>query len=139
MNQKKVRERVVQDRDVPPVARGVVCVDFDGTLFSWGELHVTKPPFPGAVAFMKKLREEGWRIVIFTSRMSKTWWDAEGFTPVERRKQRTWVRRALRINQIPYDLITSEKVPASMYIDDKAIEFDINNGGWEAVHRRVFG
>jgi hypothetical protein len=129
----------VSELDIPPVAKGVACVDFDGTLFKWGDLYAMTDPLPGAVKFMKELKRRGWRIIIFTSRLSPTWWNAEGFTTEERRAQRRYVEEALERHDIPYHAVTSEKIPASMYIDDKAIEFSASKGGWKAIHERVFG
>lgn len=127
---------IVINKEHPPVAEGVVCVDFDGTLFPWGEIDDVKPPYPGAVDTVKALKESGYRIVIFTSRMSPTWWFAEGwpddaYTYVV---QRSIVEERLALWKIPWDDITSEKVPAIAYIDDKAIEF---RGDWKEIRKRL--
>src|SRR5688572_15778916 len=57
-----------------PVARKVVCVDFDGTLFPWGKLlDPNTKPEPGAAEAVRAFAEAGWTVVVFTSRMSRTW------------------------------------------------------------------
>lgn len=126
------------DEEHPPVARKVMCIDFDATLFPWGELNGTEPPMPGAIAFVKAAKAAGYRIVILTSRMSPTWWIAEGWAN-DRMTHMKWyysVAERLMEYDIPFDLITAEKVPAEYYIDDKAIEFKNN---WSEIHERILG
>lgn len=129
----------------PPVADKVICVDFDGTLFPWGEFHSDAPPLDGAVEFMKALRDAGWKIVIFTSRMSQTWWRGEGWLSVMPdphdipELEEEWAASVMdRLDKwgIPWDGVTAEKVPAEYYIDDKAIRFENN---WPEIQRRVLG
>jgi hypothetical protein len=67
------------DEEHPPVARKVLCVDFDATLFPWGELNSNEPPIQGAVQAVRAFKDAGYKIVIFSSRMSPTWWAAEGW------------------------------------------------------------
>jgi hypothetical protein len=106
----------------PPSAEGIVLVDFDGTLFPWGSLDVDHPPFDGAVAAMHVLKNEGYRLGIFTSRLSATWHKAEGRDPLEGMEAQTKIiRRALEAWTIPFDFITAEKIPAVLYLDDKAM------------------
>lgn len=125
--------------DHPPVAEGVICVDFDKTLWEWGDLDIMKSkPLPGAVEAVRALKEAGYSIVIFTSRMSRTWWKDEAPRHALTVKafadwQDFAVKRALARAGIPYDRITAEKVPAIAYIDDKAVEFA---GDWDAVLQR---
>lgn len=113
----------------PSVANGVVCVDFDATIFPWGKVlnDYENEPFPGVVEAMQRLRREGYRIVILTSRLSKTWaksevgdngWEQAIFLD----QQHAFISEMLTKHDIPFDLITSEKVPALAYIDDKAME-----------------
>jgi hypothetical protein len=130
-----IEDRIVHDSDIPPVARGVMCLDFDGTLFKWGELHADTPPLPGAVEFAQEAKRQGWTIVIFTSRMSPTWWLAEGWNLKDSlNTQLTAVKERLERHGIPYDRITCEKVPASFYIDDKAIRFEDN---WAELREKI--
>jgi len=133
---------------VPPVARGVICVDFDGTLFPWAALDDDSDPFPGAVRAVKAFAKAGYRIIIFTSRASHTWHLDEVNRLFERNAdfmpslsafsgmQLAHVERRLRKHDIPFDRITAEKVPAEYYIDDRAMEF---RGDWNEIHDRVLG
>lgn len=117
----------------PPLVNGVVAVDFDGTIIPWGPLMARRKPFPGVPQAMRALREAGFRIVIFTSRMSPSWLadaslsglDALGdqypegtFTEAA---QAAFITKTLTDAGIPFDSITSEKVPAQAYFDDKAV------------------
>lgn len=130
----------MMNEDHPPVARKVICVDFDGTLFPWGQMYGKAEPFIGAIDFMRKLKREGWTIVIFTSRMSPTWWDAEGFDMKKAYgEQLGYIKSRLDQFGIPYDRITAEKVPAQFYIDDKALTFVNEPGAWGAISKVVFG
>jgi hypothetical protein len=124
------------DETHPPVARKVVCIDFDGTLFPWGELNATSEPLFDAVETVRAFKGAGYRIVIFTSRMSPTWWIAEGWPNDDYTYAKWFSSVAQRLDEwdIPFDDITCEKVPAEYYIDDKAIEFKNN---WLEIRERV--
>ena len=110
----------------PPVANKVVLVDFDGTLIAWGPLNQkNREVQPDDVDAMRELREAGYKVVIFTSRASRTWWEAEA--PRRRTtpeafglKQLAYVKETLDAHGVPYDGITAEKVPAERYFDDMA-------------------
>lgn len=124
--------------DIPPVADKVICIDFDGTIFKWGDIYADTPPFPGVIDFMRRLKSNGWNIVIFTSRMSPTWWESEGLLPQEAfSTQMGFVKQRLEKYGIPYDRITAEKVPASYYIDDKAIRFEGLDHSWADIQRQI--
>jgi hypothetical protein len=128
--------------NVPPVAKRVLCIDFDGTIVPWGSLTEKDiKPLLGAVEAVRAFKDAGYRIVIFTSRLSQAWWfshcegshaDALEFGS----EQRRYVVDALIKNDVPYDELTAEKVPAEYYIDDRAIEFKNN---WEEIGKRVLG
>jgi hypothetical protein len=134
---------------VPSVARGVLCIDFDGTLFPWEPLDGKSPPMLNAVETVNAFVKAGYNIVIFTSRMSETWWRAEipradGMSIFDWQhqyrafglEQLKLVENRLRNFNIPYDRITAEKVPAEFYIDDRAIPYE---GDWSAIQQRVLG
>lgn len=122
--------------DIPPVAKNVICIDFDGTIFQWGDIYAKTPPFDGCVEVMRELRKRGWEIVILTSRMSPTWWASEGWEWEESmKKELTFIQDRLIEYGIPFDYITAEKVPAEYYIDDKAVEFTGDN--WKKIGKRV--
>ena len=119
--------------NLPPSARKRVCIDFDGTLFPWGEQHNDEPAFPDAAEVVQKIQDAGFEVVIFTSRMSPTWWLAEGWNLKDAyARELKYVQDRLEKYGIPYDRITCEKVPARFYIDDKAIRFT-EDVGWRQL------
>lgn len=126
---------------VAPTARGRICVDFDLTLVHWGPLDEIPEPLPHAVDAIRRLLAAGYEVVILTSRLSPTWWrehchgtdtDPERFGD----HQAFVVERALERMGLPALRVTSEKVPALAYIDDRAIAF---GGDWHEVLRVVPG
>lgn len=124
-------EIAAQSNGHPPVADGVVCVDFDGTIAPWGDLFGFPPPLPGAVDFVNGLTEEGYTVYIFTSRLSKVWLMAEGYDVAEGLfRQATYLQEYCERYGINVAGATAEKVPAIAYIDDKAIAF---RGEWRPV------
>lgn len=126
------------DEEHPPVARKVLCIDFDATIFPWGELNSEEPPIIGATTAINAFKKAGYKIIIFSSRMSPTWWAAEGWANDRMTYQKWYYSIADRLTEwdIPFDVITSEKVPAVAYIDDKGIEFKNN---WEEIQGRILG
>lgn len=126
--------------NVPPVGKKVICVDFDGTLFQWGDLYEKKPPFVGAVDAVRAFKKAGYTIVIFTSRMSPTWWQDEGMDMKQAMKmQMGFCQKRLNDFGIPFDRITAEKVPAEYYIDDKALRFEGKTHSWNEIRNLVLG
>ena len=124
-------------RGHPPIAEKLALIDFDGTIVPWGPLMGDKTPTPGAKEAIDLLVQSGYRIGIFTSRMSRTWaesvkgrsWTAQNIFLED---QWEYVKRTLDAHGIPFEFITAEKVPAEFYIDDKAIGY---RGDWTEVLR----
>lgn len=108
----------------PQIANKLVMVDFDGTIVPWGPLMGTKEPFTGVASALARCHRQGYRIGIFTSRMSRTWAvyeagedDADAFLT----DQYHYIAEMLSNHNVPFDFITAEKIPAEAYFDDKAI------------------
>ena len=101
----------------PPIANKLVMVDFDGTIVPWGPLMETRPPYEGVAEAMLGLRRKGYRIGIFTSRLSPTWMR---YASTSRAQQVAYISTLLERHGIPFDFITAEKLPAEAYFDDKA-------------------
>lgn len=106
----------------PPAAKGIVCVDFDGTIFPFGRMDVSGvKPIAGAVYAVRALKAEGYTVVIYSSRFSRTWHEHEGWDhDAAMIEQTALVESALRMYGIPWDRMTAEKIPALAYFDDKA-------------------
>lgn len=96
-----------------------VAVDFDGVLHSytsgWTGPYPKNPPNPGAVLAVEALIEVGYEVVVMTTRASTiegeaaviAWLEYHGFPPLP---------------------VTSHKIPALAYIDDRAVTF--RNDNW---------
>ena len=118
----------------PPIAQGVVLVDFDQTLREWGGLFEFKPPYPGASEFLHELKAAGYTLILFTSRLSSVWHASEGRNIAEGiMKQVQFLQEYCTMYDLPFDSVTAEKVPAIAMIDDKAVEF---RGDWTKAKRR---
>lgn len=120
----------------PPVAKGIVCVDFDGTIFPFGNMWGTEPPIAGAIEAVKALKEQGYTVMIFSSRFSKSWHDHEGWDHAQAlREHGSYVSKMLEAYNIPYDGFTCEKIPAQAYFDDKAYRAEGDGGLLNAVRQ----
>jgi hydroxymethylpyrimidine pyrophosphatase-like HAD family hydrolase len=108
-----------------------ICVDFDGTItdYSAGFQGVGKfgEPLPEVAKYMQKLQQDGWMIIIFTTR-----------------GEVTLLSRYLREHDIPFSYINHNpnnpsnanlgKPMADVYLDDRGITF---NGNWEQAYEAV--
>jgi hypothetical protein len=127
MNQSEADKQYFLAHGFSPSASGVLAIDFDGTLYPRVELFAYPQPNSGAVAAIKRLKRAGFRIVIWTSRLS------QDYTQRDLRvysDQFDYVLTLLNRDGIPYDDVTGDKLPAERYIDDRAITFDDN---WQAI------
>jgi len=114
----------------PPVAEGVVLVDFDGTLYPFGALFGGEKPLPGARQAVNQLYAMGYQVVIFTSRLSERWLKHEDR---DRQAQIDYITNILKRDDIHFHDITSEKYPAEAYFDDKAYRVTETHNLLEAV------
>lgn len=91
-----------------------VLIDFDGVLIT-KDRYRQRTPVEGAQAAVRGLKRLGYEIVVFSSRLSG------GDIATERNRQ--FIDKFLHSHGIPYDRMTSDKLNADYYIDDKAIGF----------------
>ena len=100
-----------------------VCVDFDGVIVEAKRDLADPSPFapliPGAIEGLKELCEH-FQVVILTSRDDHA-------------KIFDWLSGE---HDVPIAMVTSNKVPAVAYIDDRAIEF---RGDWSVTLAEVLG
>lgn len=88
----------------------VVGIDFDYTIAR----DLTATPMYGARGCLQWLRDTGWRIVVITARRTE--------------EELLWLEGYLIEHKIPFDEVTNRKVPAHVYVGDRALTF---NGDWE--------
>ena len=91
-------------------ARPVVCVDLNGVLDAytgWRGPDHWDPPRPGAGEFLRTLCEQGFRVVILTTRWAddaRSWLETHGLA--------RWVAE-----------VTDRKPAAHVFVDDRAVCF----------------
>ncbi len=95
-----------------------IVFDFDGVIHSYksgwcGIDQIPDDPVEGIADLLKRIKNANYRIVIVSSRCS----EKRGIEAIE-----AWLKK-YDLNQY-IDQISMEKVPASVYIDDRAICFD---------------
>ena len=90
----------------------------------WKDGTVYDEPISGAKQFIDQLKNDAFEVIIFTARLSEIAHGKEGV-----KKQKQMIEDWLKKYGIEVDGITAEKIPATAYIDDLAIEFD---GVWNS-------
>ena len=90
-----------------------VAVDFDGVIMRRDGTH---QPIDGAREGVESLRRQGYEVVVHSTRALS-------------RQGEDWIRSWLRQHAIPHADVTSRKVDADAYLDDKAVRFE----GWQGV------
>ena len=83
--------------------------DFDGVLneyHGWKGEGVFGEPIVKGVELLRRAKDKGYRIVIFTARS-------------EIKKIEGWFKE----HDIPFDEVTNTKPPADFYVDDRAVHF----------------
>lgn len=98
--------------------------DLDGVLARslWPFADEDIPNFPvveRAAETLRKVKEAGYRIIIWTAR-------SQSLEDVTRK----WLEK----NGIPYDELWMEKPPFTFFVDDRAVNFD---GSWDGLAERL--
>lgn len=130
------------------VSNKVLCLDFDGTIHAysqgWKDGSVYDVPVPGAFEAIRTVQQEGWTVIVLTSREDhepiRAWFErwnrhygqVAGFMSYQMapgmRVQEVWSEQFIII-----PVITNKKVPAQFYIDDRAIRFT----NWNDILRYI--
>ena len=132
---KKKREivRTVYPENEDLIKKKRIMVDLDGTIHAYekgwnnGKLGSV---IKGAKEAIDELHNKGFEIIIFTTRASSEILHKK----ISKDKMVSDIEKWLDKNDIYYDDITSEKIEAVMYIDDRAIRF---NGDWIETMKEV--
>lgn len=98
----------------------IIGIDLDGTLCS-EERTFERPlakPIDGSAQSLKRLKEEGWTIVIWTARG----WEQYRVT-----------ERWLQDNDMTYDQLLMGKPQFQFLVDDRAVGFT----GWDAAMEKI--
>ena len=117
-------------------ARQRIMIDLDATIHKYSKGYqdgtIYDEPFDGAKEAIDWLKGMGFEIVIFTTRASKENSEEMGGDHLKEIKN---VENYLTDHGIYFDRITSEKLGARFYIDNKAIT--ITNGDWDSVKKII--
>ncbi len=100
-----------------------ICIDLDGVIAELkkeNETYANVKPIPGAVEKIKKLKENGHYIIIYTARHMKT---CNGSVSKVLAKVGKITLDWLEKYQVPYDEIVFGKPWADVYIDDNGFRF----------------
>ena len=112
--------------DVDNVNTKRIMIDFDGTIHmyseGWKDGTIYDEPMYGTKQFIEQLKNDGFEVVVFTSRLSVSSLGQEVVN-----EQKEMIEKWLNDYDIEVDGITAEKLPAVAYVDDRAIMFD---GQW---------
>ncbi len=105
--------------DIEHMSKNRVMIDFDGVIHAyskgWQDGSIYDKPIDGCKEALDNLKSLGYHICIFTARLIN---DSEAERYIE-----TWLHKY----NIPFDEITSIKLPALLYIDDRGYRF---SGNW---------
>ncbi|HLW09761.1 MAG TPA: hypothetical protein VKX35_05130 [Fermentimonas sp.] len=114
----------------------VIAVDFDGTIVK-DRYPLIGEPVPGATETLKKLRKEGYQIILWTCRTGKHLAEAVKYC-AENGIRFDAINQNLRYRTVYYKGSDPRKVGADLYIDDRGI------GGlpdwediYELIHKRL--
>jgi ribonucleotide monophosphatase NagD (HAD superfamily) len=111
-----------------------IAVDFDGVLHGyskgWSDGSIYDPPVPGAKEAMKRLKEQGHTLYIFSTRTNPMFKNKDASAD-QKKAMEAWMGE----HDIPFDKVwTFGKPMADLFIDDRAIGF---RGQWEQTLREV--
>lgn len=113
----------------------ILCLDFDGVIHSYtsgwkGADVIPDPIVPGTVEFIMAAQADGWKVAIFSSRTNQP----GGLAAMQKYLQDAYAHWSRDDKQWwrSYDAIDwpTEKPPAMIAIDDRAITFD---GTWPTM------
>ncbi len=100
-----------------------ICFDLDGTLCENkkpGQEYKDVLPMPGAVEYLKQLKEQGHYVIIMTARNMVTYNNNVGQIIAN---QAPIVIDWLKKYDMPYDELLFGKPHADFFVDDKGIQF----------------
>ena len=125
----ETREIIVKGH--APMAEGIILIDFDGTIAPFGPLFEEMEPLPQAIETIKDFQQHGFKVIIFTSRLSPIWLDSVGQTAFQ---HIDYITKYLDKYGVILDGFTAQKIPAVAMIDDKAYRYDNN---WDELRRVI--
>jgi len=130
-------EESAQDRAREEIARlgkegnQTIVVDFDKTIAE--DLYPSiGRPMPGAKRALQRLRDAGYKVVIYSCRLTED----PGKPSGEPQRQKALMEEWLGKNGIPFDSVDDGregKPHAAHFVDDKALHYGGQEGDWDAI------
>lgn len=109
----------------------IAAVDFDGTIKPAEESNKYPPPDPECYAVLSELKNSGWKLILWTCRAGR---NLKAATNYLEKYGLLEFFDAINDNIHPMLYKTSQKIVATIYIDDRVIG---GFPGWEAVRREL--
>jgi trehalose-6-phosphatase len=109
----------------------IAAIDFDGTIKPTVENNKYEPPTKECIETLRALKEAKWKLVLWTCRAGRNLKAALNY--LERHGLLT-LFDAINENVQPMKYKTSQKIVATVYIDDRVIG---GFPGWEAVRKEL--
>ena len=119
-----------------------IAVDFDGPCAQQtGDYYQIGEPTPGARDLLSNIRELGWYVVIWTSRVNALLKEELSQSPNEYPKLMMDMLAWLEKYDFPYDEIWmgGQKPPCSVFIDDRAYRFYVDqpDKSWREIFNQI--
>lgn len=112
----------------------IIMIDFDGVIHKYSEGFkdgtIYDIPIKNVKGAIRAFRNKGFKVIIFTARLSEKYHDLDSVN-----NQKEMIEEWLEKHGIEVDGMTTEKLPALIYIDDRGFRFsgDWNNEKVEKV------
>mgnify|MGYP000939219213 CR=1 FL=1 len=109
----------------------IAAIDFDGTIKPTEQSNLYEPPTVDCINTLKDLKDDGWKLVLWTCRAGRNLTAAKNYLS---RHGILELFDGINENVQPMKYKTSQKIVASVYIDDRMIG---GFPGWEAVRAEL--
>lgn len=111
-----------------------ICIDFDGVIHKyskgWHDGSIYDEPVEGTAEFINNLRDDGWEIIIYSTRSNPV---VNKDAAHQVREMHMWMQN----NGIYFDEISMFKPHAQIYLDDRAIRFTNWNKAYERITKHT--
>ena len=110
----------------------IIAVDFDGTIVE-DQFPRIGEPIPGAIDTLKKLRKEGYQLILWTCRTGQRLAEAVKFC-ADNGIRFDAINTSIRYHVFKYGGSDPRKIGADLYIDDRGL---VDLPGWDEIYRIV--
>lgn len=110
----------------------IIAVDFDGTIVK-DDYPFIGDPIPGAIDTLKKLKKEGYQLVLWTCRTGQKLAEAIKYC-AENGIRFDAINENIRYRIVAYNGSDSRKISADLYIDDRGVA---GLPDWEEIYKIV--